>query len=546
MRGSAQENAGSSTVAFRVGAVSDSVVSQSDSSERYAVYLPAGYTPARRWPLLIVFDPNGRARVALDLFRAGAERLGYIVMSGYGARANTLPGDTVSYNVRSGNAMLLDAQQLLAVDLDRLYVAGVSGTALAAWLIAAQLGPHVAGLITASAGLPYPFFIQHAMTARQHPLAVYLTAGTLDFNYQEVREVATELAALQLPHHLAIFHGPHAWPPDSIASASLEWLELQAMRTGLTARRDAWIDSLYTARTAAASALERNGHVVDAWQLVAQTVADFATVHDTTDAQAMAARLAASSAVREWQAEESAVARRERDGIARMEDFFGAVRRDRNAPSFARARAALHLKEILRDTARAADPPRAASARRLLARILATTAFFQPRIYLAEGDTTNALAMLDIAQAIRPTSGLLCYRRAPLLVATHKYAAAVAAINCALRSGIVSRAQVVEDSAFSALAGDDRFRQLLRETPRDASPAPQRVLWRGRSSRCSWARKAWSASTASASAATLGWAFHGCTHHRSHARTCAQPMVCSSKLRTNASSYDRFCRHRLY
>ena len=47
--------------------------------QTYALYLPAGYTPEKRWPIVFVLDPRGRARTAADLFVPGAERFGYVV-----------------------------------------------------------------------------------------------------------------------------------------------------------------------------------------------------------------------------------------------------------------------------------------------------------------------------------------------------------------------------------------------------------------------------------------------------------------------------------
>jgi hypothetical protein len=55
------------------------------------------------------------------------------------------------------------------------------------------------------------------------------TAGTEDFNYIEMRWLDR---ALTTPHHLAIFEGGHGWPPSDLAGEAIEWLEIQAMRSG--------------------------------------------------------------------------------------------------------------------------------------------------------------------------------------------------------------------------------------------------------------------------------------------------------------------------
>src|SRR4051812_39697875 len=68
---------------LRPGVVIDTVHSLSDTSQTYALYLPSTYDKSRHWPLLLLMDPRGRALVPMRLFRAAAERYGYIVMSSY-------------------------------------------------------------------------------------------------------------------------------------------------------------------------------------------------------------------------------------------------------------------------------------------------------------------------------------------------------------------------------------------------------------------------------------------------------------------------------
>src|SRR4029077_12222251 len=60
------------------GIVIPSVKRHGGTGERYALYLPSHYDASRRWPALLVLDPRGRAVLAMERFRAAAERDGYI------------------------------------------------------------------------------------------------------------------------------------------------------------------------------------------------------------------------------------------------------------------------------------------------------------------------------------------------------------------------------------------------------------------------------------------------------------------------------------
>ena len=84
------------------GRVVRRMVSRADTSQRYALYLPSAITRDRRWPVLFLLDPRGRALVPMQRFRAAAERLGYIVISSY----NTLSDGPAQPNYAAMTAMI--------------------------------------------------------------------------------------------------------------------------------------------------------------------------------------------------------------------------------------------------------------------------------------------------------------------------------------------------------------------------------------------------------------------------------------------------------
>src|SRR6476659_9679553 len=105
---------------LRSGAVTDTVRALDDTSQIYALYLPSAYDKSRRWPVLFLMDPRGRALVPMRLFRAAAERYGYIIMSSY----QTQSDGPIEPNDKAVNAMLGDAQTRLSGDAHRFYFAG--------------------------------------------------------------------------------------------------------------------------------------------------------------------------------------------------------------------------------------------------------------------------------------------------------------------------------------------------------------------------------------------------------------------------------------
>src|SRR5690242_14078788 len=59
------------------------ITSRADTTQHYALYLPSSFTRERKWPILFLLDPRGRALVPLQRFQPAAERLGYIAISSY-------------------------------------------------------------------------------------------------------------------------------------------------------------------------------------------------------------------------------------------------------------------------------------------------------------------------------------------------------------------------------------------------------------------------------------------------------------------------------
>src|ERR1700740_3071463 len=68
------------------GAVHGSVTVTADPTNSYALYLPSAYSPAKRWPLLLVFDPFARGEVSVKLFHEAAEKYGFIVVGSNNSR----------------------------------------------------------------------------------------------------------------------------------------------------------------------------------------------------------------------------------------------------------------------------------------------------------------------------------------------------------------------------------------------------------------------------------------------------------------------------
>ncbi|MFN8060783.1 MAG: hypothetical protein U0Q12_16625 [Vicinamibacterales bacterium] len=334
------------------GVIVDDVKCAGDASQSYAVYVPSGYTPEKLWNLLIAFHPGARGRLMVEKYAAAAERYGYIV-----AGSNTSRNGSWDVAIAAVRAMSGDLGQRFSVDAERLYVTGLSGGARVAMQVA--LGRNnIAGVIASSAGFP------DSQPRSSVSFAVFGTAGTEDFNYGEMRRLDRKLTS---PHHLAIFEGGHTLPPDAVAVEAIEWMELQAMRSGRRDRDEALIDLLLDKRAA------RVASVVDAAETVHALeglVADFEGLRDVSTESARLKALLRQPDVRTALARERASEDAEARMVAELLDLeAGLPDESRHAVALMRLRD--RLAKIARAATAADDSPDRSQARRVLRTIAA-------------------------------------------------------------------------------------------------------------------------------------------------------------------------------
>ena len=83
------------------------------------------------------------------------------------------------------------------------------------------------------------------------PFAVFGTAGTEDFNYLEMRFLDRALTTLH--RSPTIFEGGHTWLSSELAVEAVEWMEIQAMKSGRRERDNALIENFFAKRSVEAS-----------------------------------------------------------------------------------------------------------------------------------------------------------------------------------------------------------------------------------------------------------------------------------------------------
>jgi hypothetical protein len=331
---------------FAPGQIIDGVQCLSDPSQTYALYLPRSYSPERTWPVIFAFDPGARGRIPVERYQAAAEAYGYIV-----AGSNNSRNGSWDVSMRSAQAIMTDVGTRFGIDPARVYTAGMSGGARVALGIA--LGSKlIAGVIASSAGYP------DGKLRKTLPFVIFATAGNEDFNFLELRTLDRELTS---PHHLAVFEGGHVWLSSELATEAVEWMDIQAMKSGRKPRDQLQIDAIYAKRLSAASAMKEGKDVLLALEAL---VKDFSGLRDVSEPSTRAAALDRDKKVRDALKKDRDEENRER----RQTDETLAA--ENQLSTDGRSMALVHLRDRWKKLAAVANGPADSADRRIARRML--------------------------------------------------------------------------------------------------------------------------------------------------------------------------------
>lgn len=377
------------------GQVTERIACERDPSKAYALYLPPGYTPEKRWPVIILMDPRGRAMVPLNLFSTVAGRRGYVLMSSY----DTASDGPAEVNVKALAALLPETQRRYPVDPRRIYLAGFSGTARAAWEFATHLKGHVAGVIGFGGGLPPGF------TPAAEPGFVFFGgAGTTDFNYEEMLALDKRLQQLGMPHRFRPYEGPHSWGPEEICAEAVDWMEIQAIRAGLRDGDDALVQEYFDLSLSRARAAETGGRMLEAAGRLRGLAADLDGLKDLGDTVAHAAALEKTKEFRQAAAVLEKHAAQQKAYETRLSNFTTRFTSTTPPPELAESLSYLQIESLKKRAGSREDAADALAAQRLLELVAVHTRFYLPSDYMERKDHGRALAVLRIAEAIDPES----------------------------------------------------------------------------------------------------------------------------------------------
>ena len=270
------------------GKIIPGVTCAAHPDQSYALYLPSGYSADHKWPLLLSSDSAARGSVPLELQRAAAEEMGYVLAASNNSRNG--PGQS---RFEATEATLNDVQARVSIDTRRVYLAGFSGGARFSSQIALACKCS-AGVLLDGAG-----FSNGQSLATVAPFPVFSAVGILDFNYSEMIPLQDALEKAGYPHWLRVFNGGHEWAPAEVMQEAMIWFRIESMKANREPRDLSFLDAQFAKMRGRASSFEQSGDLLSAWREYRQLAATFDTLEDVSALRAEADALGKDKAVRE-------------------------------------------------------------------------------------------------------------------------------------------------------------------------------------------------------------------------------------------------------
>jgi predicted esterase len=436
------------------GEVTENITSAFDPTQSYAVYLPSGYKLSRKWPVIFLMDPRGRARRPIDRFIEVAEQRGYVLVSSY----NTASDTAEDVNTPALRAMLTDTSYLFSLDSNRFYLSGFSGTARVAWIMAAHLKDNVAGIIAFGGGLPGDY-----RPPAKAPYTYYGAAGRTDFNYEEMRALDRELDDHEIVHRFESFDGSHQWGPSEVCTRAVEWMELQAVKSGLRAGNDGIVDDVYRRRLSETESLD-DPYV--AYLQYRALVEDFRDLVASSDIEMLASKvseLRKRDEVKDALELEDDLAEDRSEYMRRFSRFIHRFEEETDRLWTLRdISRELRLADLEKQSKNMSEPRKAYAAQRILEQVFVNTSFYLPREYLEEEEPARAILMLSVAEKIHPGrfGNLIFFARAYAQKGDEKKA--FEALQQANQIHPLTREFLANDSYFDPIREEPVFQEFFQ------------------------------------------------------------------------------------
>jgi hypothetical protein len=229
--------------------------------------------------MIYFFDPAGRGRRPIELYKDLAEKYGFVIAGSNNSRNfGSDPSQAV-------NSIWQDTHARLSLDDHRLYTSGFSGGARVAGAMALNSSGQIAGVIAHGAGYP------NTHGEASDKLVYYFAVGNRDFNWPEVITDGHEREKQGLPYRVRQYSGNHQWAPLEVMDDAIRWIILKAMQSSAMPADAPFVDQQFQRIQQEAEDASKRNDALAEYEAYRSLTSDFAGLKDVSAASAKLAVL---------------------------------------------------------------------------------------------------------------------------------------------------------------------------------------------------------------------------------------------------------------
>jgi len=223
--------------------------------EDFALFLPTKFDASKRWPVIFVYDMQGRGEMVLRMLSGAAERNNYILA----ASNNVNDSLSLTQNVLISKRMFNTVFALFKIQKDRIYTAGFDGGARIASVMPTFMN-QITGVISCGSTVG-----NKEILSNKNPFHFVGIVGTEDFNYPEMVNMEKLFDLMKFPNQTLIFEGGHKWPSQQLISRAMELFDLNAMTKKVIPVDTSFVKKSYDRRLLEVNKLISNNRAVQAY-----------------------------------------------------------------------------------------------------------------------------------------------------------------------------------------------------------------------------------------------------------------------------------------
>jgi dienelactone hydrolase len=413
-----------------------------ESSLSYALYLPKNYSSDKKFPVIYFFDSHGSGSLPLEKYKDLAEKYGYILAGSN----NSKNGMSWEQNHPQIQTFMSDVKERLNIDSRRIYTCGFSGGSRVASSVAIFDGG-VSCAIGMGAGFP-------SLSEPIHNKFDYIGfAGNEDFNMNEMIALTSSMDKTPIRHQLIIFNGKHEWVPAEIAEDAFVWIELNAMKDGLTSKNDSLIKHITVKSESELKNLEQKKRKYEEVLLCKQMSNFLDGLANVSEFQKKAELLSASEDLKKEMIQKDMLAKQELSQQENYRNYF--VMKDLSWWMN-------EIKKLNQFSKNKSDEEKSVMYKRLL-NYLSLLAYMNASSALQSNQLDITEKSLKIYEQVDPENSEHQYLFADFYARKKNNAKAISSLENAVKLGFDDVARMESDASLSVLKNDPEYRHLVEK-----------------------------------------------------------------------------------